>query len=236
MKTNGARALSAKAGHILRKSGNLMHRIASYLERSTEDAEMARWFADGGDKTLRLFYDRLNQNALVYDVGGYEGQWASDMYSIYRCHIHVFEPVPSFAENMRKRFVQNSDIVVHDFALSDVTRLSEMKVDKNRSSFFQPGDGLIEVRSICAGDFLRKQDITFIDLMKVNIEGSEYDLLEHLIDTGWVNKIGNIQIQFHPFVQNAQRRMRDIQQKLQITHELSYQYLFVWENWRLKLT
>ena len=45
----------------------------------------------------------------------------------------------------------------------------------------------------------------------------------------------NIQVQFHDFIiQNAEERMINIQRKLELTHELTYQYVFVWENWKLK--
>jgi len=70
--------------------------------------------------------------------------------------------------------------------------------------------------------------------MKINIEGSEYDLLEHLLETNYVKIIKNIQVQFHDFVPNAEKRMKRIQEKLQKTHYLTYQYPFVWENWRIK--
>jgi hypothetical protein len=47
-----------------------------------------------------------------------------------------------------------------------------------------------------------------------------------------VRQIENIQVQFHDFVPDAEGRMQRIQEKLAQTHELTYQYLFVWENWR----
>jgi hypothetical protein len=46
--------------------------------------------------------------------------------------------------------------------------------------------------------------------------------------------VSNVQVQFHDFVPDAERRMRRIQEKLGKTHSLTYQYLFVWENWALK--
>ena len=70
--------------------------------------------------------------------------------------------------------------------------------------------------------------------MKINIEGGEYDLLEHLIETGFVKNIFDLQIQFHDFIPNARGRMENIQKKLKKTHKLSYQYEFVWESWKLK--
>ena len=59
-------------------------------------------------------------------------------------------------------------------------------------------------------------------------------LLEHLIDIGAVGQIRDLQIQFHDFVPEAKKRMAEIRSALSRTHEPTYQYEFVWENWRLK--
>lgn len=104
---------------------------------------------------------------------------------------------------------------------------------RDGSSLFLQGKHTAEVTLVGAADFIRDNNIRGIDLMKINIEGAEYDLLEHLIDTGFVEHIKNIQVQFHDFVPNAEQRMRRIQQRLQQTHSLTYQYPFVWENWKL---
>ena len=40
-------------------------------------------------------------------------------------------------------------------------------------------------------------DIVKIDLLKLNIEGSEYELLDHLIDTGTIEIVESLLVQFH---------------------------------------
>ena len=73
-----------------------------------------------------------------------------------------------------------------------------------------------------------------IDLMKINIEGSEYELLEHLIESGCIKKITDIQVQFHNFVPNAPEKRSELHKKLSRTHYMTYNYPWIWENWRLK--
>lgn len=90
------------------------------------------------------------------------------------------------------------------------------------------------IKLVKAADFLKENNIKTIDLMKINIEGGEYALLEHLIEAGHIKEIKNIQIQFHDFVPDADKRMCKIQSGLEETHFLTYQYRFVWENWRLR--
>ena len=73
-----------------------------------------------------------------------------------------------------------------------------------------------------------------VDLIKINIEGGEYDLPDYIIHSGMAHCFRNIQVQFNDFVTNYKLRMQPIQQNLSITHYLTYQYPFVWENWKLK--
>jgi FkbM family methyltransferase len=191
------------------------------------------WFEVRGDKTLRLNYD-LNPDSLVVDVGGYEGQWASDIFSKYGCTIHVFEPVMDFASRIEERFSNNRRIIVHKCGLSDENLVTEIAVDKDSSSIYRQGNDARKIRLVKAIDFIRENHIARIDLMKINVEGGEYDLLDHLIDSGFVRHINDIQVQFHEFVPNAELRMTRIQKRLKETHFLTYQYPFVWENWHRK--
>src|SRR5262249_51252950 len=76
------------------------------------------------------------------------------------------------------------------------------------------------------------ENIGEVSLMKINIEGGEYDLLENLIATGLISRIRDIQVQFHMDIPDAERRMHAIQSRLAGTHRLTFQYPFVWENWQ----
>ena len=81
---------------------------------------------------------------------------------------------------------------------------------------------------------MTKHNIEVVDLIKINIEGGEYDLLDEIIANNWLSKFKNIQVQYHDFViDNPRERMEKIQKELAKTHQLTYQYDFVWENWKL---
>lgn len=49
-----------------------------------------------------------------------------------------------------------------------------------------------------------------------------------------IKNIGNLQIQFHNFVDNAEEKREVIRKQLSLTHELTYDYYFIWENWELR--
>ena len=67
----------------------LLKKLESIGRRILLSKEINQWYDDNGDKTHRLNYD-LDENAIVFDLGGYEGQWSSDIFSKYCCHIYIF--------------------------------------------------------------------------------------------------------------------------------------------------
>ena len=98
-----------------------------YKPKQNKQAIRVRpWFKINGDKTLRLFY-KLNQDSVVFDVGGYEGNWASDIFSMYLCNILIFEPVESFFNIIKKRFKQNRKINFFKFGLAGNNRFENIK-------------------------------------------------------------------------------------------------------------
>jgi FkbM family methyltransferase len=212
---------------------SILKKVASKLFPSVQSKRVKPWFKANGDKTLRLNYE-LNENSIVFDLGGYEGQWASDIFSKYQPSIFVFEPFERFAANIKERFQLNKKIQVFSFGLGKEKQTFTIYSDGDSTSVFKKDGQPYNIQISKASTFIADQGIRFIDLMKINIEGGEYDLLEELIETGYVKNIGNIQVQFHDFVENAESRMKEIQDKLRLTHELTYQYEFVWENWKLK--
>src|SRR5690349_17857574 len=109
--------ISAKIGGLFIR---LSHKLCPPLE-DTQALRVKPWFADNGDKTLRLYYD-LDEDSTVFDLGGFEGQWASDIYSMYSCTIHIFEPVNEYAQNIKRRFAKNKKVHVHQYGLAGYSR------------------------------------------------------------------------------------------------------------------
>ncbi len=225
-------ASKKKIRFLCEKLASLLRMAGRIISPKKQEMRVKSWFDKNGDKTLRLNY-KLTNNSIVFDVGAYQGDWASDIFSKYCCNIFCFEPVSQFAKKLQKRFECNKKIEIFNFGLSDTNKDVLISLAKDSSSMFH-GDLSETVKLIKIDDFLVENGIRHIDLMKINIEGSEYDFLDYLINSMLIKKINNIQIQFHDFVPNAKKRMKQIQQNLSITHNVTYQYEFVWENWQRK--
>jgi FkbM family methyltransferase len=192
--------------------------------------DINKWFADKGDQTLRLNYP-LNENSIVFDLGGFHGQWTDSIWEMYKCKIFTFEPIADLARGIKSKYVDNEKVNIYEFGLSNESKQLKINWSNDGSSFntqmIRPID--CEVKSI--NEFIEQNKIEEIDLMKINIEGDEFPVLNSLIESGNVLKIKNIQVQFHSFIPNAVEMRKEIQNKLAKTHKQTYNYEFVWENW-----
>jgi FkbM family methyltransferase len=199
-----------------------------------QSVRVQSWFKDKGDETLRLNYD-LTENSVVFDLGGYKGEFASAIMNKYNCTVFIFEPIPFLYDIIVNKFSNNSKLHPYCFGLYDKTIRQQISLSDNASSIFISKTNTHEIQLKDIAEFLHENNVGIIDLIKINIEGAEYDLLESLINQDLISGFKNIQVQFHDFIlPNAELRMRNIQQQLSKTHQLTYQYEFVWENWKIK--
>ena len=202
-----------------------------YVVRDPQTIWVRKWYRNNGEKALRLEYP-LTANSVVFDLGGYEGTWAAEIYERHHCSVFVFEPVPQFYQRICDRFAGIRHIHAFNFGLADSSRFDRLTLGGDGSSFFKKGGQQIQIKLVDILDFLSDMSITKIDLIKINIEGAEYDLLERMIAGGVIERCTDIQIQFHRFAPGAEARRDAIRNVLMRTHDLTYDYPFVWENWR----
>ncbi len=192
------------------------------------------WFKCNGDNTLRINYE-LTEDSIVFDLGGYKGEFASAIMNKYDCNIFIFEPIPAFYNIILEKFSNNKKLHPYCIGLYDKTIKKQISLSDNGSSIYIGNTATLEIQLKNIIEFLDENNFTHIDLIKINIEGAEFELLECLINNDRIKVFQNIQVQFHDFIiDNAESRMRNIQNQLSNTHELTYQYEFVWENWRLR--
>lgn len=188
------------------------------------------WFNDKGDYTHRLNYN-LNKDSVVFDLGGYKGWFTDQMDNKFKCKIFCFEPVPEFANNISKLFWYTENVKVYNYGISNENKKETISVQEDATSLHLKGFNNVEIECITLDKAMTDNKVEFIDLLKINIEGEEYPLLEYMIENGLTVKCQNIQVQFHEFINGYAERYDKIKTELEKTHKLTYRYPFVWENW-----
>ncbi len=196
-----------------------------------------KWHSNKENKKLRYQFP-LNKNSIVFDFGGYDGEYTSDLYGMYGAKTYIFEPLPSFYKKIEERFKNNPDIIPFPYGLASNDRTEVMSIAGDATSFLskkiQSGSEKVNIELKDAAVFFMNNPIPNIDMVKINIEGGEYELLEYLIEKNLITKFDNILVQFHHFVDNPEQRMAAIQKELSKTHTLTFQFSFAWENWKRK--
>jgi|ERR1700722_5206826 len=180
----------------------------------------------------QLFDCDLTPQSLVWNVGGFDGSFASQIHDKYKCTVEVFEPMPDFAWNLDVKFQGNRKIIVHHFGLGGRDGTCRMFWKGSMSGIHCDGKSFtVLVKSINRfSDGLNKP----IDLLEINIEGMEFELLESVIDEGIASRFRHIQVQFHGVVANNQQRKQEIREGLLKTHNLAFDDPWVWERYSLK--
>lgn len=195
-----------------------------------------KWVQDNAEEK-RYDYP-LNENSIVMDVGFYKGEFTRRIYEKYKCKIYGFEPVTSiFMEGYKNIISLNADnkLQVFNFGLARDTKRDNIYLNNDESSLFKHfpigTEKRVEAYFVSIEKTLMNMlNLVTVDLLKLNVEGQEYEILESLLDTGYINLFNHIQIQFHNFMSDATKKRQEIRERLAETHIEKWCYNWIWES------
>lgn len=150
------------------------------------------------------FETYAKKSKVVYDLGAHVGYYTLLASKSVGKHgkVYAFEPLPWNILHLQKHIelnkISNSNVRIFECAVSNVTGKTFFTNCDNKvanticknSPMFQSGK-LIEVNSVTLDDLLERGDIMVPQLIKMDIEGAEYDALK-----GARHLIKNIILQF----------------------------------------
>jgi FkbM family methyltransferase len=181
-----------------------------------------------------LFDVDVDERSVVLDIGAYDGEWSEQVSRRYGSTIYAFEPDPTSFRRMAARLVDQPNVVPLRYGLGDTDQTAALALDGPGSSIYSQsglfGTAQVQLREVTS--VLDELGIEHVDLLKVNIEGGEYDLLDRLIEAAWLPRIRLVSVQFHEWHPNAYRRRRSIRRALRRHHQEAWNYPWVWEYWR----
>lgn len=137
----------------------------------------------------------INKESVVLDLGANIGDVTSYLYEKFMPSIYSYEPNIICYNHMIKRFKNFSKIKIHNFAVSDFTGKSYLYFHANSRGIndynYIQGATLrhekddidirkkIEIKCIDIKTILKS--FTKIDLIKIDVEGSEYSIMPEII-------------------------------------------------------
>jgi FkbM family methyltransferase len=190
------------------------------------------WLLRDGDDRLSLDYP-LSENSVVFDVGAYVGTFTDKIINKFNCNVYAFEPLKEYSDQLIIKYKDNPKVKIFNFGLLDEDAITYLSNIDGASSIFNRPEGTldIEVKMKSFENFIKDNKIGKIDLLYMNIEGSEYQLLEQIIESSLIEKIEHLQVQFHNFVANSKELRMRLRKKLEKTHRCVFNFPFIWERW-----
>lgn len=185
------------------------------------------------------FYYRaqLDEASIVVDIGAFRGHVAQEFVDLYGCRVHAFEPNPSFFDDLAQRFADVPAVDTHPYGLGDRDATLVMQELGLGSTVYGDDDGsapTVEVQIRDVATALDELGLERIDYVKINIEGAEYDLLQRMLETGWVDRSRYLLIQFHEWYDGAHLRRWKLRRALRRTHEQVWNFPWIYELWCAK--
>ena len=140
----------------------------------------------------------INRNSLVLDFGANQGKFAQRITHAFSPQVYLVEPVPELFQKLPigEKLKKFRCCIT---GKTGTVRLS-MPVDRCATTYaIGTEDNFLEVPSISINDFLDRNNINSIDLLKMDIEGAELDVLRS-ISRDHLHAIKQMTIEFHDFL------------------------------------
>tara|TARA_A100001015_G_C15043294_1_gene741429 strand:- start:765 stop:1481 length:717 start_codon:yes stop_codon:yes gene_type:complete len=186
---------------------NYLRKIKYLLEgriiKSPDIKINKKWFGSpyGG---FYVHSDQLNSKSIVYSVGiGTDISFDLELINTFQCDVLGFDPTPKSIRWLKKN-VQNKKFKMFEFGISHTSGKRKFYLPKNQDHV----SGSIEpVKTVNPSDVLSLEFKTLkevmeankhqhIDLLKMDIEGAEFDVIDHILQEEI--KVNQIVVEFHP--------------------------------------
>ena len=149
-------------------------------------------FAEGGyeDYLSTLIKHYLKPNTVLFDVGANIGIHSLSAATKQNCQIYSFEPVDFIREKLNRNIKLNNydNINVVPLALSNENK--EIKTSYSVSSSNQGTFSIIDeekgtsiIKCVKGDDYVTENNIDNISVIKIDVEGFEFSVIEGLEDT-----------------------------------------------------
>ena len=161
------------------------------------------YFGNYGYGGWAIPYEVISCDSVVVDVGlGEDISFSESLLKEYQCVIHGFDPTPRAIEFVRGKALDN--FFLYEFGLAGSNRKAKFFLPNNQDHVSgsvakcnHVGDCSIEVRVIDIYSLMSIIGVDHIDLLKIDIEGAEYELLMSAPFSESARHIRILCIEFH---------------------------------------
>lgn len=180
------------------------------------------------------FFECKSQKPIIFDCGANIGMATLFFKWLYpKCIVYSFEPDKKtfklLQRNIRKNKLKN--VFLFNLALSDKNGTVDFYSDsKNPGSLImttknnESNDTKTRVKTISLSNFLKKEKIKKIDFIKMDIEGSEREVIEDLANNKQLDYVSKICVEYHhhlPIIESKLSYFLEIFEKNNFNYQIN---------------
>ena len=214
----------------MKSAERVKRKIGIIFKLSFFGKNLKTYLSQGGDKKFR-YREGLQKNGTVLDVGAFEGEFA-EFHSKTADRVICFDTNPTAINQLKKRFAGKKNVYIYDYGIGIKEEKGKIigKGAGAKIELFEGGQTIIrEVSTV-----FKELDIENVSLLKINIEGGEFDLIKALKHTGLLKVIDEIHVQTHDFADSDLTKTLEMHRLLSKDFELYLSFPFVWDFWQKK--
>lgn len=151
---------------------------------------------------IREILKEIKDGGVFYDIGANIGTHSAFIGNIPETKVYGFEPFPANFKSLEKNFEYNNiNGNVFQVALMNKTSQMSLTTESGESGegtnhISEKGD--IEVETFRGDDFIEKEDLEKPDIMKIDVEGAEFEVLKGFEKTLQDSDNLKLFIELHP--------------------------------------
>lgn len=157
----------------------------------------------------------------VFDVGSNRGQWALQALRYLDGRpLHCFEAVPATCAELRRTLPPSADVTVNAVALGSTAGTADFNYCRTTSDvssryaippeFRDRSTESVAVRVQTGDGYCEERDIDRIAMLKVDVEGMEYEVLEGFASMLDERRVGVVQFEYGTGYIGARRYLGDV--------------------------
>ena len=166
----------------------------------------------------------INNGNIVFDIGGYHGEWTASVLDLRpECYVHIFEPFNFGLPKIKKSFI-NDKVFSNTFCISDSLGFSyfwryehpPLSTMYKRNAgvikglgFFNPPQRVVIIK-MSLDEYCKSKNIKYIDFLKIDTEGSEFDILKGASNLLSEKGINYIQFEYGGTYQDSNITLEEI--------------------------
>jgi len=141
----------------------------------------------------------LDAQSVVIDLGINQANFARDMHDLTGCRVLGVEAVPDLAA----KAPVHDWLTVENVAIASADGTVTMHLNQTGDATLRPDLSeadvtTVEVRATTLENFLAAHDVARVDLLKIDIEGAEFELFD-TASNAVLERLAQITIEFHDF-------------------------------------